>query len=55
MIAAIKGHRDTVTILLQQGADIDIKDNVSYIISIIYYNFYNYVMIGWMDSFNSSC
>ena len=46
MCAAEYGRIDAVTILLQQGADVNIKSNVSYIISIIYYNNYNYVMIG---------
>ena len=54
MYAANRDHRDTVTILLQQGADANIKSDVSYIISICY-NYNNYVMIVWMDSSHVSC
>ena len=45
MYAVNNGHKDTVTILIQQGADVNMKNNVSYIIYIICYNNYNYVMI----------
>ena len=51
----MNGNIDIVTILLQQGADVNNKDNVSYIISLICYNYYNYVMIVWMDSSHVSC
>ncbi len=45
MLAAKEGHTDIVNILIQLGADVNIKNNVSYIIFIIYYNYNNYVMI----------
>ena len=37
MIAADKGHTDMVNILIQLGADVNIKDHVSYIILYLYY------------------
>ena len=55
MIAADKGHTDMLNILIQLGADINIKDNVSYIISTICYYNYNYVMIEWIHSFDVCC
>ena len=48
MYAARNGCTETVTTLIQL-ADVNIQDKVRlyYIKSIICYNYYNYVMIGW--------
>ena len=55
MCAVYNGYTDIVTILLQLGADVNIKNNVSYNISIICYNYYNYVMIVWRNSSHVCC
>ena len=53
MYAARQGHTDTVTVLLQLGTDINMR-NVSYILSIICYNYY-YVVVLWIHSSHVSC
>ena len=55
MYAAEYGYPEIVAILVQQGADVNMKNNVSYIISIICYNDYNYVILVWIQSSYVCC
>ena len=43
MRAAIKGHRDTVQCLCENGADIHAKDNVSENSTVIYVHYIHYI------------